>query len=146
MSAKQAAGDRSTGTTEKPAPKPKGGARPGAGRKAWTPTPRQRHHIQIMLCCFRIEDVAGVVGVDTKTLRRACPDEISNGKARKNAEVVRSLFLNATKHNNVSAQIYWTKTQLGWKETSRLEHTGKDGEAITYEERLKQLHESAPDA
>lgn len=142
MSAKQHAGDSSPGTQEKPKSK-RGGARAGAGKPPWTPTVKQRQAIEILVCCSRIDDVASAIGVNVKTLRRACEDELRNGKTRKNAEVVQSLYLNATKNMSVAAQIYWTKAQMGWRETSRIEHTGKDGEAITYEERLKQLHESA---
>jgi hypothetical protein len=144
MSAKQDAGDRSTGK-RRGTPRPGcGGAREGAGRKPWAPSQKQREYIEILVATVpRIEDVAGALGVSVDTLRKACPDELRHGKTRKNGAVVHSLYLNATVHNNVSAQIYWTKTQMGWKEIQRLEHTGKDGEAITYEERLKQIHASA---
>jgi hypothetical protein len=96
-----------------------------------------------MLCISRIEDVAGVLGIDVGTLRIHCAHEIAHAKTVKN-EAVATALLNSALTGNVTAQIFWLKTQAGFKETSRLEHTGADGAAITYEERLRQLDARAP--
>ena len=34
------------------------------------------------------------------------------------------------REGNVTAQIFWLKTQAGWKETNHVELTGKDGDKL----------------
>jgi hypothetical protein len=68
-------------------------------------------------------------GIDDKTLRKYYAAELVLGVAKANSQVSKSLFQKATA-GDISAQIWWTKTRMGWKDTSRIEHTGKDGGAI----------------
>jgi hypothetical protein len=53
-----------------------------------------------------------------------------SGKAKANSQVGRTLFQKATS-GDTTAMIWWTKTQMKWSETQKVEHTGKDGGAIT---------------
>lgn len=125
---------------------PSGGARANAGRPPFQPTDQQRAFVEIGIAGgFLVEDIARVVGIDPTTLRKHFGEEIATAKTKRNAAVVGALFKNAI-DGNVTAQIYWTKAQMGWKESQHLELTGKDGGAISYEEKLQQLHESAPSA
>jgi hypothetical protein len=68
-------------------------------------------------------------GIDEKTLRKHYASELVSGVAKANSQVSKSLFQKATS-GDTTAQIWWTKTRMGWKDTSRLEHTGPDGDAI----------------
>lgn len=68
-------------------------------------------------------------GIDDKTLRKHYASELVSGVAKANSQVSKSLFQKATS-GDTTAQIWWTKTRMGWKDTSRLEHTGPDGDAI----------------
>ena len=43
-----------------------------------------------------------------------------------NATVARSLYLNATVGNNVTAQIFWAKTRMRWRETGNVEDQDDD--------------------
>ena len=61
------------------------------------------------------DDIARVVGVTGKTLRKHYRAELDTGHIEANAEVVGSLIQNA-KDGNVTAQIWWTKTRMGWSE------------------------------
>lgn len=54
-----------------------------------------------------------------------------------NEEVTEAIFDAATS-GNVTAAIFWAKCKLGWVETNRQEHTGKDGGPI---EINRPLHE-----
>ena len=69
-------------------------------------------------------DVARVLKIDIKTLAKHYPDEIDTAQIEANAKMAQSLFMNGTRHNNVTAQIFWLKTRAGWKEPIHLEATG----------------------
>lgn len=97
---------------------------PGSGRKPYKPTDEQRAFVSIGIAGgFRIEDVAGALKIDTKTLRKHFPDEVRHAKTVRNVRIVSALYKSA-EEGNVTAQIYLTKTQLGWREVTRLEHSG----------------------
>jgi hypothetical protein len=53
--------------------------------------------------------------IDTKTLMKAFRSELDVGATKANAKVAESLFKQAT-GGNVTAQIWWTKCRMGWKE------------------------------
>jgi hypothetical protein len=64
-------------------------------------------------------DIAGVIGIDPKTLRRHYRDELKHGHAKANVRVAESLYRKATSDaQSVTAAIFWLKTRAGWKETS----------------------------
>ena len=72
-------------------------------------------------------DIARVVGVDPKTLRKHYRDELDLGETKANAQVAGYLY-NAAKSGNVTAQIFWLKTRAKWRETPvELRHSGSIG-------------------
>jgi len=72
------------------------------------------------------ENIARSIGIDAKTMRKYYPDELAVSATNANAKIAESLYNNATS-GNVTAQIWWTKARMGWKETTRQELTGEDG-------------------
>jgi hypothetical protein len=63
--------------------------------------------------------------IDTKTLMKAFRSELDVGATKANAKVAESLFKQATS-GNVTAQIWWTKCRMGWKEPpSAVELSGR---------------------
>jgi hypothetical protein len=62
--------------------------------------------------------MARLLRIDENTLRRHYRAELDGGKDMASAQVKSSLFYNAVVERNVTAQIYWTKTQCGWREKS----------------------------
>ena len=73
-------------------------------------------------------DIAGVLAIDPKTLRKHYRGELDHGHVKANAKVAENLYRKATGDGReaVIAAIFWLKTRAGWKETSVQEHTGKD--------------------
>jgi len=71
-------------------------------------------------------DIAGVVAIDPKTLRKHYSGELKNGHVKANAKVAENLFRKATGDGReaVIAAIFWMKTRAGWKETLVQEHSG----------------------
>jgi hypothetical protein len=89
-------------------------------------------------------NIAAVVGVDPKTLRKHYRDELDFGETKANAQVAGYLF-NAAKNGNVTAQIFWLKTRAKWRETPlELKHSGsiarKDLSEISDEELLSMIY------
>ena len=73
--------------------------------------------------------IADIVKISEPTLRKNFRKELDTSKARANAIISQALFKKA-KDGNVVAQIFWLKTQAGWKEKNALELTGKDGDKL----------------
>jgi len=78
--------------------------------------------------------IAQIVKISEPTLRKNFRKELDTSKARANAIISQALFKKA-KDGNVVAQIFWLKTQAGWKEKNYHELTGKDGDSLFGEER-----------
>ena len=73
--------------------------------------------------------VSKILKISEPTLRKHYRDELDTSKAKANAVISQSLFKLARKAN-VTAQIFWLKTQAGWKETNHVELTGKAGDKL----------------
>jgi hypothetical protein len=82
-------------------------------------------------------DIAGLIGIDAKTLRKHYRHELDFGHTKANAKVAENLFRKATGdgRESVTAAIFWLKARARWKEISINEHTGLDGKPI------EQVHE-----
>jgi hypothetical protein len=90
------------------------------------------------------EVIGDVLGIHRETVAKHYRKELDLSVAEANAEVANSLYQNAV-NGNVTAQIFWCKTRLGWKETSVLEQKqefailiDRPEEELTEEEWLEQ--------
>lgn len=81
------------------------------------PTEEQRKTVEAM-CGYGIPevDIARVLGIDPKTLRKHYRKELDTAFVHANARVAQSLFQQATSGNNVTAAIFWLKARAGWKD------------------------------
>lgn len=92
------------------------------------------------------EDIARVLDIDVKTLRKYYRDELDLALAKANATIGGSLF-NKAKNGDTSAQIFWLKTRAGFKEKQEIDHTSSDNsmspksESLAVIEALKAKHE-----
>jgi hypothetical protein len=98
------------------------------GRRAHQPDPSQRRQVEALAAYGIPEiDIARVIRIDPKTLRKCYREEIDLGGTKATAQVAGFLFSAAT-NGNVTAQIFWLKTRARWKETaSELLHSGAVG-------------------
>jgi len=123
--------------TEKSAqkkPGQNGGARPGAGRKPFEPTDHERKQVEALAGYgLPIEQIAVLVrdGIDYDTLRKHFAQELISGKAKANAQVGKTLFQKVMA-GDTTAAIWWTKTQMRWKEVQQHELTGADGAPLEF--------------
>lgn len=107
------------------------------GRPAFTPTDENRRLVETLVACGVRQDVICSFIQDGQgkpisepTLRKHFGEALAHGKSKANAAVAQSLFKNAMQ-GNTTAQIFWLKTQAGWKETpQRHEHSGPEGAPV----------------
>jgi hypothetical protein len=111
-----------------------GGARENSGRQSFEPTENERKQVEAMSGYgLPIEQIAVLVrdGIDADTLRKYFAKELIAGKAKANSGVGRTLFQKAM-GGDTSAMIWWSKTQMRWKETQQHELTGADGAPLEF--------------
>ena len=97
------------------------------GRRAHKPDIVSRRQVEAMTAYGVPEaDVARVLGIDAKTLRKHYRDELDTGAIKATAKVAEFLFRKATTEGPqcVTAAIFWLETRGHWKETSLHEQSG----------------------
>ncbi len=106
------------------------------GRPAHLPDLQNRRQVEALAGYGVPEaEIAGVIGVDAKTLRKHYRHELDHGHTKANAKVAENLYRKATGDGSqsVTAAIFWMKTRAGWKETVVSELR------ISHEDALEQL-------
>lgn len=107
------------------------------GRPAFEPTADQRKTVKAM-AGYGIphDDIARVVDIAPKTLRKHFRDELDTGETIATVNVARNLYAQATgtAQGSVGAAIFWLKARAGWSEKVTVENVGKDGGPIQYED------------
>jgi len=74
------------------------------------------------------EQIAALIGIEDKTLRKHYRAELDLGKAKASAQIAKTLF-NKAQSGDTTALIWWTKAQMRWAETQKQEVSGPDGGA-----------------
>ena len=91
------------------------------GRKPHQPDPVARRQVEAMAAYGIPEaDIATVIEIDPKTLRRHYRKELDTGHIKDNTRVAENLYRKATGdgRESVVAAIFWLKTRARWKETT----------------------------
>jgi hypothetical protein len=89
-------------------------------RKAHQPEPQTRRQVEAMAAYGVPEaDIAKVIAIDPKTLRKHYREELDVGSVKANSKIAASLYRKAMGDGpqSVTAAIFWLKTRAGWKET-----------------------------
>lgn len=85
-------------------------------------TEKQRQQVKNMAALgLRQEEIATLLEITPKTLRKHFRDELDRGALEANAAVMGSLLQLATSGKNASATIFWVKTRCGLREKQRPE-------------------------
>src|SRR5258707_2323370 len=86
------------------------------GRRAHKPDAFHRRQVEAM-AAFGVpeQNIARVIGIDAKTLRKHYREELDTGQIKATAKVAESLFRKATSDGSqsVTAAIFWLKTRCG---------------------------------
>ena len=114
--------------------KPKrGGPQLGSGRPKFEPTDADRAQVAVLSGRGLPQDQIAILvryGIHIDTLRTHFAKELIGGKADANQQIGGALF-NKALDGDTTAMIWWTKSQMRWAETQKLEHSGIDGAPIT---------------
>lgn len=87
-------------------------------RRGYVPTPAERKQVEAMAGYgLNHEQIAKLVagGMSKHTLQRHFADELVTGKAKANLQVGKSIYQRAV-DGDVTAAIWWSKTQMGWSD------------------------------
>lgn len=86
------------------------------------------------------EDIAKVIGIDSKTLRLHYRYELDTAEVKANAMVAQRLYQKCM-NDDTSSLIFWLKTRAGWKETVKNENQmlNKDGQTTDISEQINQM-------
>ena len=90
------------------------------GRRAHRPDDTSRRQVEAMAGYGVPEvDIACVLDLDPKTLRKHYRSELDKGRIKATTKVAENLYRKATGEGReaVTAAIFWLKTRAGWKET-----------------------------
>jgi len=111
-----------------------GGARAGSGRKPFVATDAERKQVEALAGVGLPHDQIGALvrdGVCTDVIRQYFAKELKAGKAKASAKIGQTLF-NRAIGGETAALIWWTKSQMGWKEKRAHELTGADGAPLEF--------------
>jgi hypothetical protein len=117
-------------------------------RPSHKPDPELRRRVEALAGFGILEaDIAGLIGIDAKTLRKHYRQELDFGHTKTNAKVAENLFRKATGdgRESVTAAIFWLKARARWKEISINEHSGLDGKPIEQVSEIRRIIISAPE-
>ena len=105
------------------------------GRPAHVPDIASRRQVEA-LAGYGIPEteIASMIAVDAKTLRKHYRNELDHGHTKANAKVAENLYRKATGdgRESVIAAIFWLKTRARWKETVVNEQSGPDGSPVRH--------------
>ena len=112
-------------------------------RKRRAYTDEEISQIERLAAVLRMEDIADFLGIHDRTLRKHMTEDATvraayeKGRARAKAAVGTGLLQQA-RDGNLTAMIFYAKTQMGWRETERREHINIDLDTLT-DEQLEQV-------
>jgi hypothetical protein len=108
------------------------------GRPTYQPSDKDRSMVKTMVGYgVPYPEIANVLKIDLKTMRKYFRDEMDTGATTANAAMVQNLWKKAMGDGpaSVTATIFWLKVRAGWSEkfpTDKIthEHTGVNGAPI----------------
>ena len=91
---------------------------------------------------FNQDKIAAIIGISKPTLERHFREELDRGMALADYAVGNALYERAV-GGNVTAQIWWTKARMGWKETQVIEDKTAHLDRMSAEDLAKAIEERA---
>lgn len=83
---------------------------------------QQRQAESMAACGLADDDIAMVLGVSESTLKKYAKAVLKVGRAKGRARMGKAMF-DAGLSGNVTAQIWWSKNQMGWSDKQQVETT-----------------------
>lgn len=106
----------------------------------YQPTEEQRRTVRAM-SGYGIPqtDIATILEIDAKTLRKHFRRELDRGSIEATTKVAQTLFSMATSGQNTAAAIFWMKARAGWREKQELVLSTKPVIEMTDEELAQEI-------
>lgn len=102
----------------------------GVASPSYVFTDEQRAKVKLMCeCGITQEQIALYFNMDTETLRKHCREELAQAKIEKSIRIGSKIYEEAL-NGNTGCLVWWSKTQMGWSETTKQEISGPNGQAI----------------
>lgn len=107
----------------------------GGGQPKKKLTPDQVREVETLGALLSLEQISDYFGMARNTFNAICErqpevlEQYKKGKARAIGSVAKGLLMQA-REGNMTAAIFYLKTQAGWRETSVQELVGKDGKDL----------------
>jgi hypothetical protein len=98
-------------------------------------TPDQITQVEKLAAVLKLEDIADFLGISERTLRQRMTEDptisaaYKKGRQRAIAGVATSLLQQA-RDGNLTAMIFYLKTQAGWRETKHVEANVTNGALV----------------
>lgn len=110
------------------------------GAPPFSPTDEQRRTVRAM-SGFGIPqaDIATLLDIDDKTLRKHFRRELDRGSIEATVKVAQTLFQMATSGQNTAAAIFWMKARAGWREKHEIVLSATSTEEMTDEELVAEI-------
>ncbi|WP_431266973.1 hypothetical protein [Dankookia sp. P2] len=104
------------------------------------PTEEQRRTVRAM-SGFGIPqaDIATLIEIDDKTLRKHFRRELDRGSIEATAKVAQTLFQMATSGENTAAAIFWMKARAGWREKHEVVLSARAAVEMTDDELMEEI-------
>lgn len=114
-------------------------------RKPHSPDDKTRKTVEAMSSYgIAQEDIAKVLEIDAKTLRKYYEYEIDTAGSKANSQVAQRLYQKCM-DGDTSSMIFWLKTRARWAETVKQEVTGANGGPVQNEFSIN-INHVKPDA
>jgi hypothetical protein len=94
------------------------------GRPPFKPTDEQRKYVSQMIAVGIVEG-----GIAVETLQKHFDEEIATASIKANAQIGGAAFNKAVAGDPQMLK-WWTASRMGWKETTRQEHTDGEGNPL----------------
>ena len=107
---------------------------------AFVPTEEQRRTVRAM-SGFGIPqaDIATLLEIDDKTLRKHFRRELDRGSIEATVKVAQTLYQMATSGQNTAAAIFWMKARAGWREKHELVLSAKPADEMSDLELMEEI-------
>jgi hypothetical protein len=94
---------------------------------AFKASSKNRQLVRALTACGNShEEIAKILGIKPGVMRKYFREELDLGSTQANAKVLGSIFKAATQENNMTAAIFWAKTQGSTKQKRSKTGTGSD--------------------
>jgi len=93
----------------------------------YKPSSRDKNLVKALSACGHShEEIAKVLRIKPNMVRRFFREEMQVGTTQANSKILCAIFKAATQDNNMTAAIFWAKTQGGTKQKRSARGAGSD--------------------